>query len=104
MPDPSFPLRPDHPDFWAMSEIILDFDHMAAADQDTAFERTVSEAGIDMGSLIYMAMQRSMRVLGADTPEKIVHHHQLLMKMTTLYAEAVVVGTHLKERRNARDV
>jgi hypothetical protein len=101
---PDFPLRPEHPDFWAMSEIVLDFDHKAAADPEGAFEQVMSEAGIDMGSVIYMGMQRAMRVLGVDTQAKIIEQHELLMKMTTLYAEALVVGTHIKERRNARDV
>lgn len=55
-----FQNRPDHPDFWLMSECVLELD--AAADDGVAMERIVGK--IDMKSLAYMASQRALRGTG----------------------------------------
>jgi len=52
--------RPDHDDFWLMSEVVLDLD--AAADDRIAMERIIG--GIDLPSLAYMSTHRVVHGLG----------------------------------------
>lgn len=56
-PDPLFPDRPDHPDFWALSEIIVANDKHTDNGGDP-FEII----DCDEHSMLYMARQRGMRV------------------------------------------
>lgn len=57
MPDPRFPNRPDHPDFWLMAAAVNALDN--ASDAGVPFAEVVSE--VDLDSLGYMAQQRTLR-------------------------------------------
>lgn len=55
--DPRFPERPTHPDFWRISEVLLQHDG-EAVEGDLPVEEIVKET-VDMKSLTYVAMQRA---------------------------------------------
>jgi hypothetical protein len=57
MTDPRYSDRPDHPDFWLMSQAVIDLD--AASDEGKPFQEVVGD--IDLESLKYMAAQRALR-------------------------------------------
>lgn len=64
-PDPEHPGRPQHPDFWVLSEAIIENDEYA--DSGRRDERVAQF--IDAASLDYMALQRAQMaamITGAD--------------------------------------
>jgi len=62
------PGRPDHPDFWKLSAILLGMD--ADASDTEGFEKAV--AHVDPRSLTYTAMQRAQRTYRGDNPDAIL--------------------------------
>lgn len=97
-----FPLRPDHPDFWRLSEIILQMDGaMGAAttddERDDAWARFIDEK-IFGKALYYMAFQRAARSLGITTVGEAQENVAMLTRMTVLYSEAFAVGVAFTER------
>jgi hypothetical protein len=61
--DARYPNRPQHDDFWRMSEVWLSLD----ADSDGDHEALISSE-VDPGSMRYMAVQRAMAAVQANTP------------------------------------
>lgn len=63
------PNRPDHPDFWLISQTLIDNDASLdiAVDKPAAF-RTIVNAVADIASLQYAAEQRALRAFGANSP------------------------------------
>lgn len=66
------PNRPDHPDMWKLSQILLaqDADIVPGGDQDAneeAYAQRILAAGIDGKVLAYMATQRAYRMVGVAT-------------------------------------
>lgn len=55
--DPRFPERPTHPDFWRMSEAVLQHDGQADEGHQSV-EQIVGET-VDVQSLTYFATQRA---------------------------------------------
>ena len=60
-PDPRFPNRPDHPDFWAMSDIVRENDEVWSS----RYKERVAQY-VDRESLRYIAWNRAGSVPGAD--------------------------------------
>lgn len=58
--DPLFPDRPDHPDFWALSEAVKQTDGYAS--QGLSPAQIFEAADINGDSVFYMAKQRAMRM------------------------------------------
>lgn len=56
------PGRPDHPDFWKLSEVVLGNDGRMEDPDPNALIKLVEEI-IDMSVMTYMAQQRAMRPL-----------------------------------------
>lgn len=88
--------RPEHPDFWRLSSIALKYDgRMQAAttraQQDATWEDNVAR-WVDSDSLNYLAMQRSMRVLGMETVGDIRKNADALVRCTVLYMEGFQFG------------
>jgi hypothetical protein len=73
MTDP-FPQRPDHPDFWMLSRIVIDLDKRAEA-PDMPFADMIA-AVVDIRSVMYMASQRALRAAGPVVPTRF-HHGKL---------------------------
>lgn len=55
-----FPARPDHPDFWLMSQAVLDLDAQSESGQGAP---EIAGRHIDLASATYMARQRTIRVM-----------------------------------------
>lgn len=106
--DPRFPDRPNHADFWSLSEIVLWLDGQAEAraGQDP-FEYPITDVGIDRASLEYMAEQRAARfVTVLQTGNKPVLGSRivtgfLVRFIAGLYQEAFIVGAKWERRKKA---
>lgn len=82
------PGRPEHPDFWVLSEIVLGMD--ALTEKPTGFEDALLAASVDSSSLLYVAKQRTSR--GART-------QQDLMLGTACWLDGFIAGTRYNERK-----
>lgn len=85
--------RPDHPDFWRLSEIVLGmdagFDEPASEeDKERMWAERVDAVG-DRASILYMATQRVMRVLGPPRTETHARHQAAYVAM---WVDAFVAG------------
>lgn len=64
--DPRFPNRPDHPDFWRLSEIVMGMDAWLDVakpeNRQDVFQKIVTDV-IDIRSVTYMADQRALRAM-----------------------------------------
>lgn len=92
MTDPNFPDRPDHPDFWRLSEAVMHNDTMA--DNGASVQDILGDLGIaDANSVGYMAGQRVMRA---------VHHNFLSEEVralfTSLYLDAFALGLRVAQK------
>lgn len=108
--DPQFPARPQHPDFWKLSDVILQLDSQGEAESD-AFATAVGEV-VDMESLQYMAYQRALRVHavanGIDPrdgriPRELVEgpeNQQAIIAIVSAYMEAFIVGHRFANRNS----
>lgn len=96
------PARPDHPDFWKLSDIILQMDGALAEAPTQEAKDVVWEAFfkdvIDTKSLNYLGFQRAIRAIGVTTVAGVQEHMNEIIKMTVLYTEAFLVGTRFKDR------
>lgn len=92
MSDPQFPNRPDHPDFWLISQTLIDLD--AQMDNHTSpFTDTVGRV-VDPQSLMYAAQQRALRS-GVQNPG-------VRMKVEAAWMDAFMAGASyqaLKQRQ-----
>lgn len=91
-----FPARPDHPDFWRLSSIILGFDASmdeASTEEERSkvFETWLAKV-IDGDSLAYMAFQRAMRGLEINTGGEVIANVRGLVLLSSAYMEAFLVG------------
>jgi hypothetical protein len=69
--DPRFPKRPTHPDFWRISEVVLQNDGNTT-EGSKAIDDIVKDT-VDMESLTYFAMQRAgMACQRAGLPDALV--------------------------------
>lgn len=91
--DPLFPNRPQSPDFWKISEILLwmDGNSSEGSEEDRAafYQRCLSDVA-DPDAVMYAALERS-KILFGDAPLPV------LSVMAALWAEGVIVGAKLEE-------
>lgn len=83
-------MRPDHPDFWRLSEIILQID--AQADIPGTNIDIVKQS-IDSPSATYMALQRALRIKQATGTEL------SLVYLSAAWLEGLVAGIRFEQRR-----
>jgi hypothetical protein len=84
--------RPEHPDFWMLSEIVISQD--AAVDNKAiTFEEVVNKV-VDVHSLAYMAQQRAMRISGPYAP---VSEQS---KIAAVYMDAFLTGAAFQAKKN----
>jgi len=61
--------RPDHPDFWKLSDVLLKMDSdldtntMTREEQEAQFAKRLGEIGINESVLSYASVQRALRIL-----------------------------------------
>lgn len=86
MSDPNFPDRPNHPDFWLISQVLIDTD--AQMDNNTSpFEDTVGRV-VDPKTLLYVAQQRGIRS-GIQNPG-------VRMKLEAAWMDAFMAGAQFQ--------
>lgn len=93
--DPRFPDRPDHPDFWLISQALIDQDAQADAGQPFT---DVVERIVDRDSLIYAAEQRGLRFQAGRSKPSVAER----VAMQAAWVDAFLAGARyqaLKERR-----
>lgn len=98
MDAPAFPDRPDHPDFWRLSEILLQIDGRSNEDGREVFDE-VSD-NIDPASLIYMAEGRAKHGLQEFVAAKRdrVTTTDVVALVTAAWVEAFLVGARFQQR------
>jgi hypothetical protein len=90
--DPKFPNRPDHPDFWKLSDILIGNDTTAESGPH-GLDQVMDSVPVDMATIIYMANQRVMRSdqeIGPASPKE--------MKRI-LWVDAFIAGYKMAEAR-----
>lgn len=98
------PARPDHPDFWKLSEIVLRMDGQMQEADEAAKERLFHEevtAHIDEDSLGYMAIQRAFRVLGITTAGEARARTDELTPQIQMFIDAFLMGCNFKAAKLA---
>lgn len=98
------PERPDTPDFWVLSDIILKFDG-DTSEGGKSFEEVINEIYPDLNveedSVAYMALQRTFRVLGIRTAQDIRRRVNEIAILSTLWMEGFTVGVAAHDRLKA---
>lgn len=99
MNEPRFPGRPDHPDFWLISEAVQDFD--SAADDNAGFDRLVRPI-VDIPSLTYTAEQRAARALGAGARNPLFRVTPELMRLQATWIDGFVAGARFRQLKDRK--
>lgn len=90
------PQRPDVPEFWHLSEVVLQMD--GRCEEPGGFDATVREV-IPPEVLAYMSIQRAFRALGARTQEEVARiPPELLAVVGSLYVDGFIAGANYRER------
>jgi len=93
--------RPDHPDFWRISEIIIDCDDAAEKEGlDAALD-----GHVDKESLAYMANQRAYRALNIQTQQDLedpATKHSIGI-IAAIWMDAFVVGAKFESKKEKRE-
>lgn len=93
------PDRPDHPDFWRMSEVVLGLDSEAMEDGKDI--PRIADGRIDMETLEYMAEHRVGTFLEAigvkDMPPFLVS------LLETMFVTSIITGIEFERRGGHRD-
>ena len=89
--DPRFPKRPTHPDFWRISEVVLQND--GNADEGKKPLEDIVKDTVDVESLTYFAMQRAgMTCQKAGLPES------LAPVLGSVWLDAFMAGARFQQR------
>lgn len=91
------PDRPDSPDFWRLSETVLQFD--GAASEDGMDLDEIAEGRIDLDALNYMAEQRAMRLLQASG---LPYHPLVFCALHAAFTTAVLTGIEFERKGGHR--
>lgn len=93
-----FPDRPDHPDFWRMSDVVLKLDgRMQEGGTEETFVESIAES-IDMDSVMYMAQERCSILL-----EQMGAPMALLPMLMTTFMTSVVTGIEFQKAGGHRE-
>lgn len=89
--DPRFPKRPTHPDFWRMSEVVLQND--GKSDEGNESLEQIVKDTVDPESLAYFAMQRAGKACqNSGLPEALVP------VLGSVWMDAFMAGAHFQKR------
>lgn len=95
--DPEFPDRPQHPDFWALSEAVCSVDKYAGTGKTVA--DVLDDAHFDADSLIYMARQRARRML-AHAKGGDVANEQMVASLAAVWIDGCLAGLKVGDERS----
>lgn len=97
----AMPQRPDHPDFWKLSNVLMRLDRAldpSNPDQEAlerAYEERLAEIGVDQKSVAYMATQRAFRALGIESRAELLFDPQkahLAIMLSSIWLDAFAAG------------
>lgn len=92
----NFPHRPDHPDFWLLSEVMIA--HDAAMDQGDNFEDAIGRF-IHLPSLVYVATGQAQ--VAADQYNNLVWTKENVRTIVTgAFTSAFIAGMRYQTRKN----
>lgn len=92
-PDPQFPDRPDHPDFWAMSQAARDGDD--EAEGGTELPDIIAQFA-DTPSVLYLARHRAIRLTGLGAGP-------LQPRLEAAWIDGILIGLRLAATRAIPD-
>lgn len=95
--DPRFPNRPQHKDFWLLSDIELDLDgridHLTdPGERQEEFTKVIKEV-IDLDSLMYMSRGRVLAAISRG-----LYFDQ--SGMNSMYIDGFLAGAHFARKQN----
>jgi hypothetical protein len=90
--------RPDTPQFWMLSDILIEQDSIAETDGLVA---AVGEI-IDLETLAYVAQQRAFRALNVYTAEQALAHQEEVAKLAAIWMDAFVTGAKYGKRQRRK--
>lgn len=99
------PNRPDHPDLWLLSNVVLkldsgiDTEHNTEEQNEAAWEARIAEVGIDKQSLIYVANQRALRALAVENRVDLLAKFPQVALLTSVWIEAFSAGVLVERER-----
>lgn len=105
----AMPPRPEHPDFWRLSEVVLSNDapmEEAGAnvkDKEAAWEEQVRKY-IDEHSLTYMAVQRAFRAFGITTRGQLIERAEEVARYAGVWMDAFCAGAAFERAGGHREV
>lgn len=91
----NFPQRPDHPDFWRISSILLKLDGRMDAADENGKEKVWSDnvaRWVDDATLNYSAMQRAFRPLGIRTGADLAIKGEQAVLLSVMWMEGFMIG------------
>jgi len=91
--------RPDHDDFWILSEIIIDSDEVAT--QQSLMDAI--DGYIDLDSLVYMAQQRALRALRVETEQELIEGKEAIAVLASVWMDAFVTGIRYEKKKNSKE-
>lgn len=97
--------RPDHPDFWKLSEVILRLDGAFQEVEEEAREALwEEEVGrfIDPEVVGYVAFQRAVRVMGITMAGEVDEHAATLTPLIQCWVDAFMMGCNYQEKHGSR--
>lgn len=84
-----FPDRPDAPEFWKLSDVVLRND-ARCSESEEGFEEVITEV-IPIEVLTYMAEQRAMRVIH---PLAVLIDPELFISLTAMFMDGFLIGAN----------
>jgi hypothetical protein len=101
--DPRFPNRPDHPDFWLMSEVLVAQD--TQADQGVQSFDDMVNRYVDLKSLRYVAEQQAGMFIQQRGARKLVYgSREVEVMIEAAFLAAFVHGVRFQIRKQQGDV
>ena len=91
--DPRWPNRPQHPDFWRMSEALVEMDQRAEQGEDP-----FAIARVNQASLVYAAQQRAVRAMNIARRLDPTANGANAKAMLMLYIDAFTLGREFERR------
>lgn len=92
-----FPNRPDHPDFWRLSDCVLRLDGASQEATDNAFESALADT-CDETSLLYMGAQRVLRMCAAIG----IADREQIAAVLAVWCEGFIVGSRFEKKGGRR--
>jgi hypothetical protein len=101
--------RPEHPDFWKLSDVCLKLDsgldpsNPNEDEKQAQWEARIKEIGVDIDSLVYTATQRSFRVLNITNREQLIEKVGVATMLTSVWLDAFAAGAFYERQHGEEE-